>query len=125
MIILRSGIRQLSCLAFLVSPARSGLANTACSGLVESSAPQRESTLKKLSARRVLSQPATTANANRWADAQQKEIIMQRYSCYADTNKGREYITGEIIEIIDLPIMRVIRLRLDDGTYFDAKNCAA
>jgi hypothetical protein len=27
--------------------------------LVESSAPQRESTLKKLSARRVLSQPAT------------------------------------------------------------------
>jgi len=33
--------------------------NTACSGLVESSAPQRESTLKKLSARRVLSQPAT------------------------------------------------------------------
>jgi len=35
------------------------LPNTACSGLVESSAPQRESTLKKLSARRVLSQPAT------------------------------------------------------------------
>jgi len=33
--------------------------NNACSRLVESSAPQRESTLKKLSARRVLSQPAT------------------------------------------------------------------
>jgi hypothetical protein len=34
-------------------------ANKACSGLVESSAPQRESTLKKLSARRVLSKPST------------------------------------------------------------------
>jgi len=32
--------------------------NKACSGLAESSASQRESTLKKLSARRVLSQPA-------------------------------------------------------------------
>lgn len=42
-----------------------------------------------------------------------------RYSCIVESG---EYISGEVIDILDLPEMQVVKVRLGDGSLFDCKK---